>query len=145
MSIIDIKNNYDILFSIKDINELDITIHTNYLFNIKINKKENIMIIDHIGKVFDEIELKHILFYNNSNIKIIIEKNQLLILVDEIIEFIIEKELIYQNNNFIKTNLKINSIYIKKSNNTNCITINNNVLSIDYLTDQELENIIDFD
>lgn len=123
MSIIDIKHDYDIVLSLKDIEELNITVQLLDIINIQIWKTKNIIIIDYINSSYNKIDKLSLLLYNDSIIKFEFQNNQINIIIDDINEYSINNQVISPNISYLKTDTKFKNYYVKKENLINYLTI----------------------
>ena len=123
MSIIDIKHDYDLVFSLKDIEELNITVQLLDIINIQIWKTQNIIIIDHINSSYNKIDKLSLLLYNDSVIKYEFQNNQMNIIIDDINEYSINNQVISPNISYLKTDIRFKNYYVKKENLINYLTI----------------------
>ena len=123
MSIIDIKHDYDIVLSLKDIKELNITVQLLDIINIQIWKTKNIIIIDYINSSYNKIDKLSLLLYNDSIIKFEFQNNQINIIIDDINEYSINNQVISPNISYLKTDIEFKNYYVKKENLLNYLTI----------------------
>ena len=123
MSIIDIKHDYDIELTLKDVEELNITVQLLDIINIQICKTKNIIIIDYISSSYNKIDKLSLLLYNDSIIKFEFQNNQINIIIDDINEYSINNQVISPNISYLKTDIEFKNYYVKKENLINYLTI----------------------
>tara|TARA_B100001248_G_C27162975_1_gene354331 strand:- start:110 stop:538 length:429 start_codon:yes stop_codon:yes gene_type:complete len=123
MSIIDIKHDYDIVLSLKDIEELNITVQLLDIINIQIWKTKNIIIIDYINSSYNKIDKLFLLLYNDSIIKFEFQNDKINIIIDDINEYSINNQVISPNISYLKTDIEFKNYYVKKENLINYLTI----------------------